>query len=207
MDSDAVLRLIRSQFAHIKAPGPRDRVFKNESLLDFDTPFSPGGLYVSLATWAAYGERFIQAERAASGGVLYLHQKWKMAYKQPSQSAQEPSASTAPAKAEPTKLALGVEGGFALEGSDQEVVKSNRLVVFIGAPGDAAHVAFEHPSQTAALPEILTTVLDAILKHDDAQQQAEVSAVAFEFAAAAPSKFADALVQARALLYLMCQLD
>ena len=53
MADEAALEVIRAALreAPVRAPGHFDRVYKEECLFSFDTPLSPGGLYVNLATW------------------------------------------------------------------------------------------------------------------------------------------------------------
>ena len=35
----------------LDSPSPSSRVHKDECVYSFDTPFSPGGLYINLSTW------------------------------------------------------------------------------------------------------------------------------------------------------------
>ena len=49
-DINSLLPVIRSQFSKIKLCSTHDKVYKDECLLSFDTPFSPGGLYVNIST-------------------------------------------------------------------------------------------------------------------------------------------------------------
>ncbi|CAN0377089.1 unnamed protein product, partial [Scytosiphon promiscuus] len=41
------------------------------------SPFSPGGLYVSLANWQGFGQDFLGLGVERGAGCLYLHQTWK----------------------------------------------------------------------------------------------------------------------------------
>ena len=59
-----------------RAPGPRDRVYKDECVFSFDTPLSPGGLYVNLASWHAFGAEYVELDHKRTGCQLYLHEHW-----------------------------------------------------------------------------------------------------------------------------------
>ena len=48
-------------------------------MFSFDSPLSPGGLFLNLATWQAFSERYLPLDAERSGGKLYLWQKWHKA--------------------------------------------------------------------------------------------------------------------------------
>lgn len=49
--AEDVLDKVRAGMRGLQAPGHFDKVYKNECMYSFDTPESPGGLYVNLKTW------------------------------------------------------------------------------------------------------------------------------------------------------------
>lgn len=57
-----------------RAPGPHDKVYKDECMFSFDTAFSPQGLYINLHTWQAFGADYVQLDATKSGNCLYLRQ-------------------------------------------------------------------------------------------------------------------------------------
>ena len=59
-----------------RVPGPRDHVHKDECAFSFDTPLSPGGVYISLVSWQAYGSDFVALDHERTGCQLYLHEQW-----------------------------------------------------------------------------------------------------------------------------------
>lgn len=87
----------------MQVPAFGDRVRKTECVLSFDTPESPAGLFVSLKDFQGYGADFVQLNSDRTGSKLYLNIKWTKIPK-PAPSPEEAAA--------PTKLAIGVEGGF-----------------------------------------------------------------------------------------------
>ena len=78
MASERVLDAVRSAMraSPPRAPGPRDRVYKDECAFSFDTPLSPGGLFVNLGSWQAFGAEYAELDHQRSGCRLYLHEQW-----------------------------------------------------------------------------------------------------------------------------------
>ena len=75
---EATLDVVRAAMRHKtpKVPGAYDRVHKEECAFSFDTPLSPGGLFVNLSTWQSYGEEYVLLDYQRSNNRLYLHQQW-----------------------------------------------------------------------------------------------------------------------------------
>ena len=99
----------------------------------------------------------MELDHARTGQPVYLLQRWTRVAKAPPSAAEAEAAAAAP-----TKMALGVAGGFALDDAAAgfEVVKEHALVVF---PSRAA-VPYPHP----ALPPALAAAVEAVLAHSDA---------------------------------------
>ena len=119
--SEAELDAIRSQMrAGIRAAGAYDKVCNDECAFSFDTPFSPEGLYVSFKSYLGFGAQFVQLDRERNGTRLYLHRKWSKIPKPPADEDDDA----------PSKLAIGVEGGFKSDEQQYDVVKEESLVCF-----------------------------------------------------------------------------
>lgn len=58
-----------------RAPGLRDRVYKDECMFSFDDAFTPGGLYINLSSWQAFGADYVTLDQERTGNSLYLHDK------------------------------------------------------------------------------------------------------------------------------------
>ena len=155
--------LLSSVLPQLKLPKPHDRVFKSECQFSFDSPESPGGLYVNLLTFQAFGEAFVQLDRARTGGVLYLHLRETRVPAAPVATPQ----SGAPLSAPPTKLAIGMAGGFDVDQPKFDVLKRSDIVVFTGGPGASTAERFLHPSASHALPMMVAAVADAVLAQTD----------------------------------------
>ena len=184
---------VRAALPTLRVPGGQDRVFKSECAFSFDTAESPGGLYTNLATHASVGAAFVALDRARTGAAVYLHTlARRVARPVPSEAAA--------AAAAPTKLAIGVAGGFNADGPAYDVVPEHAIVVFTRAlaegepPGGAAALRLPHPSPASAeLPMLVTAVADAVIAVRDTGV-AEAAAATWEDVPFV-SKYADGLVQ------------
>jgi ubiquitin carboxyl-terminal hydrolase 5/13 len=181
--AQTALDAIRGGMAGLRAPGVGDKVYKMECVMSFDTPESPAGLFVNLRSFQAFGADYVSLDHELTGNTLYLHQSWTRIPKESSEEKDTTGDGSAASKL--TRVAIGMEGGAALE-DDFEWEKLHRVVAF------PSRLSVEYPSEV--LPEFVSTVVDAVLRHDDASKVAEVKAAAWEFVAE-PSKYADALIQ------------
>lgn len=187
--------VLRAHLPRMRIPGGHDRVFKSECAFSFDTAESPGGLYTNLLTLASVGADFLALDRARTGCGVYLHAAAKRVPKQPPAPGGTPLA---PGGDAPTKLAIGVAGGFAAgDAPAYDVETCHAIVVFTGPPDDVASaVRVPHPGGSGELPTLVTAVADAVIAVRDSGV-AEAAAATWEDVPN-PSKYADALVQAAA---------
>ncbi|GFR49486.1 hypothetical protein Agub_g11425, partial [Astrephomene gubernaculifera] len=72
---EAVLALVRRHMHAVRVPSYNDKVYKDECMFSYDSPESPGGLYVNLTTFQGFGESFLPLDHRRSGTALYLHLK------------------------------------------------------------------------------------------------------------------------------------
>lgn len=117
-----LLNLIRSEFPRIKAPLQSSKVHNDECIFSFDSPFSDSGLFINLSTYQAVGIDYLHSDALSSRSRVYLHSKYEQV---PKENDEQDVA--------PTKLAIGVEGGFDLS-PKFTVVKSFKLFVFVDLP-------------------------------------------------------------------------
>lgn len=152
-----VMDKVRALMGFAKVPQHYDKVYKDECILSFDTPFSEHGLYVNLKTWVSCGAAMLDVDLARHGGQgLYLLQKFTRVAKE-----------TPADDAAPTMLAIGVAGGFLDD--KWEVVKQNHLVV-VDASGHSTV-----PLPCNDLPMIVGNAVDAVIAHQGAKSMDESS--------------------------------
>jgi len=137
----------------VKIASAYDKVYNDECVLSFDTPFSPDGLYVSLSSFQGYGQRHVALDHEKTGTVLYVHLKWTKVLKE-----------TPPEEKEaPTRMAIGVEGGFNVNEEKFDVVKANALVIM----PEGTRVALPCP----ALPEFVINAATALINKTSANAE------------------------------------
>lgn len=132
-------------------------------MFSFDTPEASTGLYTSLTTWQSFGADYVQADFERNGHRLYLKQVWKRVV-----SDAEESTKTKEASNGPSKMAIGVEGGFEID--HQPFIKhvTNFIVIF------PQQTSIQLPNND--LPTIVTAAVDTILAHDGFNRATEVAA-------------------------------
>ena len=104
-----------------KVASAYDAVYNDECMLSFDTPLSADGLYVSLTSFQGFGAEHVALDHEKTGNRLYVHFKHTRVAKE----APPPAAADAAA---PTKMAIGGEGGFAVDVEKWEIVKELSLI-------------------------------------------------------------------------------
>ena len=127
-----------------------------------------------LSPHAGFGEQYVALDHERTGQVLYLHEQWTRIPKPPQS---EPEAA-------PTKLALGVDGGFNLNEKDYTIQKERSLVLM----PQRQRVPYDRNE----IPELVVQSVEAIVAHASAASQDEVMAWQEELK---PSKYAAALEQ------------
>ncbi|KAL8584111.1 hypothetical protein ACOMHN_011726 [Nucella lapillus] len=176
---DAIEEL-RKRLSQIKAPVGDERVYKDECAFSFDNPESETGLYVCMKTFLGLGRRFLEPYFEKTGNGVFLHiRRWRK------EVPQEPAA----AENKPTKMAIGVEGGFQVE--DKKYVFEEQLGVVM-LPG-----LMEVPLPNIDLPEVVQLSVTMIMSAEDATKREEAAAMAgtWEGEKLVVSKYAEALLQ------------
>jgi hypothetical protein len=138
-------------FANYQVPAWNDRVRKTECVLSFDTPESTNGLFVSLTTFQGFGNDYVDLDYRQNQNPLYLWIKWNKIAK--------PVAAKADGLTEPTKLGIGIEGGFQVEDEPFEFEKTHFLAIM------PSRVLIPFPN--AELPDLIDLSIQAIFKASD----------------------------------------
>ncbi|KAJ8354940.1 hypothetical protein SKAU_G00225070 [Synaphobranchus kaupii] len=109
--------VLMSVLSTIGVPRPGDRVHKDECAFSFSSPESEGGLYVCMNTFLGFGSQYVDSHYNRTGQRAYLHiTRTRKAQKEDDNS----SGSGDPPKKKPTRLAIGIEGGFDVEQDQYE---------------------------------------------------------------------------------------
>jgi hypothetical protein len=120
-------------------------------VLSFDSPESPNGLFVSLNTFQAFGNDYVEIDYSQNQNPLYLWIKWNKIAK--------PVVAKADGVPEPTKLGIGIEGGFQVEEEPFEFEKTHFLAIM------PSRVLIALPN--VDLPDLIDLSVQAIFKASD----------------------------------------
>ncbi|CAH8605800.1 Ubiquitin carboxyl-terminal hydrolase 13 [Schistosoma haematobium] len=88
--------------AQVRVPGDGEKVFKDECPFSFETPETEKGIYICMRHFVAIGSKILRLYYEKTGCRAFLRYKIEKQFKDKGASAQE----------RPTKLAIGVSGGF-----------------------------------------------------------------------------------------------
>lgn len=158
--NQSLLDIIHNQLTRINIPNSSDKVFKEECVLSFDNSFSDGGIYINLMTWMAFGRDYYINDSIKTGCKIYLHQKFHQIFNEIDEKVAD----------EPTKLAIGIEGGFSTE-RHYEIIKEYSLVVI--DESRKSHILTWPTSDN--VPEYLQVVISNIIEHEGMKSRMQVS--------------------------------
>ncbi|XP_030226340.1 ubiquitin carboxyl-terminal hydrolase 5 isoform X1 [Gadus morhua] len=122
--------VLMSVLSTIRVPRPGDRVHKDECALSFSSPESEGGLYVCMNSFLGFGSQYVDRHHARTGQRAYLHfTRTRKAQCVVLQKEDDNNSSSGdPPKKKPTRLAIGIEGGFDVEQDQYE--EDVKVVIF-----------------------------------------------------------------------------
>lgn len=149
------MELLRLNLSRVRIPEPTNRIYKDECCISFDTPKSEGGLFVDMNSFLAFGKDYVGWNYEKTGNPVYLHIKETVKL----------ASEDRPSK-KPTRLAIGVEGGFDNNGPVYE--QSYQIVIL------PDYVTLPFPS--VELPEKVRLAVDAVIMNVGAEKKEQVAA-------------------------------
>ncbi|XP_053306196.1 ubiquitin carboxyl-terminal hydrolase 5 isoform X3 [Spea bombifrons] len=164
---DALLSVLPT----IRVPRAGDRVHKDECAFSFHTPESECGLYVCMNSFLGFGRPYVERYYNKTGQRAFLHLKRTP---KPVQKSDDSSSGTGdPPRKKPTRLAIGVEGGFDMTDEQCEYEEEVKLVIL-------PEFLEVHRDELSGLPDMVrdrvSSAIDAILSADSASRKQEVQA-------------------------------
>ncbi|XP_013417871.1 ubiquitin carboxyl-terminal hydrolase 5 [Lingula anatina] len=165
----------------IRIPSGGEKVYKDECVFSFDNPESETGLYVCLNSFLGFGRRHVERYFRKTGNAVFLHLRRI--------KRELPKSDEEPEKKKPTKLAIGVEGGFAVDEKKYDFEEHNSVVVL----PDWTKI----PLPNTEIPDMVSLSVAAVLAAESATKLAEAAAMAgtWEGEKRIVSKHAENLVQ------------
>ena len=137
-----------------------DSVLNSECCFTFHSPFtSPRGIVVNLQTFMGTVEEMAMQQSTSDQGIFVRIAKERI-LKPESEQQQEEKA--------PTKLAIGVEGGFLADADKYDTISKYSVLVLqnngSGAPTVIAELPYTDETKTT-FPEMVIQSADAIIHH------------------------------------------
>lgn len=155
-----------------------DQVLNSECAYTFHTPFSSEkGIVVNLQTYVGTVEELAFNKDNSSEQGLFVRIVKKRIPKE--NAAMEEDGKTEPK--EPTKLGIGVEGGFAGEDDKWEVVTNYSVVVMQpgeggGPPTVVKEVPYDEETKESKFTEAVIKLVDSVVLHAGMTTQQDVKA-------------------------------
>lgn len=174
------MSIFSKYFGKIRTPCAGEKVYKDECAFSFDNPESETGLYVCMNTFLGFGKKHVERYHKKTGNGVFLHLK---------RIRKELITDEPPPEKKPTKLAIGVEGGFQTDDKKFTFEEHNSVVVL----PDWKIFPLPDPE----LPEIVQMSASGILAAEDAWKLEEAAAMAgtWDGEKRAVSKHAENLLQ------------
>lgn len=152
--------VLQSHIQKVKIPTSVDRVYKDDCIFCFDTPESENGLYICMSSFLGLCRKHIDGYSSKTSNCVFLHLK---------RIRKEIEAKPEPEKA-PTKLAIGLEGGFNVNAKKYEFEEHNSIVLL----PDFNVI----PLPCTDLPDSIQFSISCVLEADAASLREEAEAMA-----------------------------
>ncbi|XP_062505674.1 ubiquitin carboxyl-terminal hydrolase 5-like [Corticium candelabrum] len=124
------MNLLAPHLASVRVPRGGNRVYKDECAFSFDTPESDDGLFVCLSTFLGFCREFVELHFQKTGYALFLNIKRRKKEIE-KREVEDKKTDDAPPNKKPTKMALGVEGGFDLDEEPPVEYEENYCLVVL----------------------------------------------------------------------------
>jgi len=174
-----------------RVPTQGERIWKDECAFTFATPYAENGLFVNLETFQAFSVEYLELDQERTGNELYLQIKWRKVVKK---EVEKPKVENE--KGPPTKMAIGIEGGFDVGPHGGDVQKTYALVWYPNDPPNELQIEVPVSGEGGKIiPPRIAEIVNEIVSRDDASKVNEVAAWNAADEIRPISKFAESLEQ------------
>lgn len=153
MNINELNNIFQSNIHKYKIPANNDKVYKDECIYSFDSPYSDEGLFVNLISFHGIGKDYLHYDIYKSNQFIYLHLKYNQILKQ--YKITNPQ--------EPTKLAIGTTDGFNVNDSPYELIKIYSIAIINKSNYDDIVLV---PYPLEGLHPFITNVINGIINHN-----------------------------------------
>jgi ubiquitin carboxyl-terminal hydrolase 5/13 len=145
-----------------------DKVYKDECVYSYETAESPNGLFVCLKTFVSVSKSNLPVHFAKSKSHLYLHIR---AHRRALLTAADQNEDQEPEKKRPTKLGIGIDGGFDL--AEKQFYFENDFSLYI-YPEDK-FLRLEPATDTSVLTENVRKSIESVQAAESITQKEELA--------------------------------
>lgn len=151
---------LQSNISNYKIPTIYDKIYKDECIYSYDSPYSDDGLYVNLVSFHGIGKDYLHYDIYKTNQTIYLHIKFNQIKKTINnnnnlEQQQQP---------QPTKLAIGTTDGFNVnDTSSYELIKKYSIAIINKSNYDDI-LYISYPIDGLLLH--ITHVIDGIINHN-----------------------------------------
>lgn len=157
------MEFLRPHLNKIRTPIPNEKIYKDECVFCFDTPESENGLFVCMNTFLGFGRNYVESHCRKTGSCVFLHLK--------TVKREIPKEAGKDDKQKPTRLAIGLEGGFDInEGKKYEYEEFNSITIL----PDFIEISLPNPD----LPDVVQLAVASILSAESASKMEEALSLA-----------------------------
>lgn len=161
MDINQVNTILRSEMSKFRIPTIHDKVYKDECVFSYDTPYSSNGIYINLSTLLGYGKDYLEYDVKTNNGKVYLQLQYEQILNE--------NLNNTSLNHVPSKLAIGTKDGFQDIQSTFDVIKHYAIVI-VNSTDDIQ--SFTYPNNN--IPEYISNVIEGILSHNGMRSNIQV---------------------------------
>ncbi len=123
---EEILQLVQRYSSQARVPRPSDRVYKDECVYSYDTSESENGLFICLNTFISVSKEALPVHYSKTQSHLYLHVR---TYRRQIINNEQRDDDQEPQKKKPSKLGIGIDGGFDL--TDKQFYFENDYSLYV----------------------------------------------------------------------------
>lgn len=166
MNIQQLNQILQSNISNYKIPTIYDKIYKDECIYSYDSPYSDDGLYVNLVSFHGIGKDYLHYDIYKTNQIIYLHIKYHQIKKNINNdnSDNNNSIQEQQQQQQPTKLAIGTTDGFNVNNtSSYELIKKYSIAIINKSNYDDI-IYISYPIDGLLLQ--ITHVIDGIINHN-----------------------------------------
>jgi ubiquitin carboxyl-terminal hydrolase 5/13 len=168
-DHTEIKQLVEKYANEARVARPTDKVYKDECVYTHDTAESDTGLYICLATFISVSQTALPIHFAKSNSHLYLHMR---AHRRALLIPKDTGSEEPVEKKRPTKLGIGIDGGFDL--AEKQFYFENDYSLFV-YPENKSAVLTGRVEDDSWVPERVRLSVRSVQEAESITQKEELA--------------------------------